>query len=658
MLLHALAPLLHPAHMFWGVNMLAYLPSSALILPLVGIALLGWMLTGKMPLFSYSGRGSQRTHVMVLGAIAVALVIANIDAFVLGDAGTVASQIIRLSRGEDVATRAPLSLAMMRGLYAVSEYVNPRTANDAGHLVSDAITNTVREASNAEFAFTLAGIIAFIVLAVMLVTLMRHVVEDQAQRVWASLFFICSGTLVFFAGYMELYLLPFVAITGFHLSVIAVLNERKQEWWMIASFALACASHVGAAVFLPVLLLALWHLHRGAPLRLLASVAGTAAAVLAMLLLSGYTVQTMWYVVAAKSTESGSHFIPLFHTTSRAQAYGAFSPYHVADLVNLVLLVNPVGLIIILLSLGTTTRERLYRRPVESVLLVSTLISLAMLFITNCDIGMVADWDFLSLYTVPTVITGLWFLMKHGPASRIHILRVSCVLLCVHTGLWLWNCADDDAAVRRIGAMQNARTFSSDGLFITTSHVARHFGRQDDIDAMVRPWERYVQELNPNDPRGYFTLSRLYERMRREGDAAALLARAVEKGIDDYRIDGALADRYQARGEWAAAITMYRKYIDRLHTEQRDLRSEGQAWASVAGCYVALDSAVKAVDACERSLALVPDNVDAIGQLAMAYIRLDRVHEAIPLLRDYMRLTPDPASRESATRILQAYEDR
>jgi hypothetical protein len=653
---HVLTAFLPPDYLFWGVNMLRYLPTAAMLFPVLAVAGILWVWLGPKGSAPSPKMYGWIIHMIIPAMLIVVLVISNIHAFLLGDGGNVTKQIIISSRGVHVASRAPLSLLFMQWMYRVSDLFNPATPFDNQKLVSDVLTHTVRDNSNAEFSFALAGILLILILYFVLVRVGTYFVEAPSQRVWAILFILGSGTLVLFAGYIEYYLLPCVLLVLFILSVIYALNEQKHAWLPAALLACTIASHVGLLAYAPVLALMLWHVFGKSIKKLVLYCGITAVAGLGILALAGYSPETHIYIFLAKSTEAGSHFIPFFHTASKAQAYTAFSIYHFTDLANLFLLVNPAGILIMFLFLPKIFREKLFLKPVEGTLLLSVLISLGMLFIANCDIGMVADWDFLALYTLPVTIAGAWFLLKHGSASRSGILKLCSIVLVMHTGLWLWNLADDQASVRRLIALQNTKTFSPDGLLYTTTHLTRYYSERNNFTEMTKPYERMINELNPNDPRAYFSLSRLYTRMKNNAAAEAILKKALEKGIDDYRIDGALGDAHMARQEFHLAIPLYKAYLDKYPSTNNDSTGRGKGWLAMARAYLGIDSLSQSVEAYKQGLRLDTENVEGMAQLAIVYIRMNASNEAIPLLRKVVQNTTNTEQRAKAAHLLKLCE--
>jgi tetratricopeptide (TPR) repeat protein len=650
-LLHLAARQLQPEYLFWGINLLNYLPGAAFPLAAVlfPVSLFAVIFFKQRP---GATRGRAQFAALLL-ALLVILWFGRIHAFVLGDGTNAISALITSIRGQNVATRAPLSFLFARAMYSVVRIFIGGSAGGNDRFVSDTFSYTGDELAGVQLGFVIGGLLLFVVFFYAAVFISRYLVREQRHRIWAVLFIVCSGFLPFFAGYVEFYMLPLVLLMVFFLAMVRTLLKDGSPWPPVLAFAAAAAAHVGMLVFLPALLLMLWFVHRTNLKMLLLMTAGTLVLIVGVLFLSGYSPDRFMYIFAAKSTEAGSHFIPLFHTGARSQSYTMFSPYHVTDLANLFLLVNPFGFCLLLMALPKMLKEKAYHNPVGSVLLLSVVLSFIMLFIANCDIGMVADWDALSLFVLPVVLAGLWFFLQSGAPARITMVRMFVAVMAVHSGLWLWTLANDSSSITRLERLQNRNTMSPDGLLYTTNNLSRYYGEKNDFDHITQLYTRLIHELNPEDPRGYFTLARMYIRGKRNRDAEIVLSEAIVKGIADYRIDGAAADLLTERNELRNAVYYYSSSFVKGTSAGAEASALSNTCAGLGYCYYRLQAPDSAVFFWDKALKLDPTNPEASAQLGLFLMQQNEFEKAIPLLQSTIAYVTDQEKKEKAMKLLQ-----
>ena len=151
---------------------------------------------------------------------------------------------------------------------------------------------------------------------------------------------LTSGTLFFFCGYIEDYMLMHVALGGAILATLRYLNGRAQLIAPLALIILACLLHLSAVVLLPAWLIMMVMRLKSAGSRMTAFTVMGAAGVAAIALLMNYVHEGYGGTGA---------LLPLFQ--SSAHAYTLFSPSHFHFLLNEVLLVLG-GALLLPLAMG------------------------------------------------------------------------------------------------------------------------------------------------------------------------------------------------------------------------------------------------------------------------------------------------------------------
>jgi tetratricopeptide (TPR) repeat protein len=314
--------------------------------------------------------------------------------------------------------------------------------------------------------------------------------------------------------------------------------------------------------------------------------------------------------------------------------------------------------VIAALGVAGLVRKRYAAEPTDFILLTSVVCSLGMLFLVNCDIGMVADWDLASPFTVPLILYAIWILARRvQPGIRLHAMRIGVIALSAHTILWMWTLADDDASIGRLQAMQNRNTFSIDGLHYTTMNFMRYYGRTVQTEKGLAVMHRLVDHVLPDDPRGYFTLAQIYIDQKQRDEALEVLAKSIARNAADYRIESLYANMLRERGEVRGAIRHYRAYMEKLPREYSDSADVSIKILYLGVCYTQADSLQRAIETMETALRWNPGNAHASLMLAQLYLGTNRVQDALPLIERAAGAATDPSLKNYADSLLRRISD-
>jgi predicted O-linked N-acetylglucosamine transferase (SPINDLY family) len=163
--------------------------------------------------------------------------------------------------------------------------------------------------------------------------------------------------------------------------------------------------------------------------------------------------------------------------------------------------------------------------------------------------------------------------------------------------------------------------------------IAHRYGRHEiAIDYITR-----ALAIHPYAAVYHFTLAMVYEFMRKYGDAADSLVRAVELKTDFPEAYNNLGACRKAQGRLDEAIACYRRAIE-LRPEYAFARNNLGASLAAQG---RLDEAI----ACYReALRLKPDYDDAYSNLGNALAGQERWDEASASFQEALRLRPDGAA--------------
>ncbi len=247
------------------------------------------------------------------------------------------------------------------------------------------------------------------------------------DRIFFFLGMASSGCMLLFFGYVEHYS-AFALTVALYLYVgVLAAQRRVSRWLILPCFIAASIMHVFGVTLIPS---ALYILLAGTRLgyRLKNLSRSIKMAMWALL----FSVGT----VAAVYLYSAYYFfrfalLPLIPGPFTVEGYHLFSPAHLLDYVNLIVLLLPGSLIILALAPALPLKKLLRLRP-YTFLLVTTVSSLLTAFIFDPKLGMPRDWDLFAFAGIPlAALAYLVLLDKHS----VRIVSPSLVSLSVVLGL-------------------------------------------------------------------------------------------------------------------------------------------------------------------------------------------------------------------------------
>ena len=258
-----------------------------------------------------------------------------------------------------------------------------------------------------------------------LVSILKRLYGSPEARLFGLVTLLGSGAILLFFGYVEFYHVLWAAATIFINVSLKYLDEGCGLWWVVASFLVAILMHMQALYFIGGLLFVLFSkrfLKNGThPLRMRWLVAFSIVA------LSGILV-FRWLYTTRIDVETT--FLPLFTGRPQSPDYAILSTKHIADIINLVLLIFPGALVI--LALWFRQLKRLILNPTATFLGLLSVGSLAFLVAVDPTLGMARDWDLMSLTLLPPVLLLLLQIDRGGSwLTGRTILVYALVCICI-----------------------------------------------------------------------------------------------------------------------------------------------------------------------------------------------------------------------------------
>ena len=652
LILHLAAGLFEPPYLLWGVRFFPYLPEALVVVPVFSIVAVSFVYFRRHRERKQKGI-SRRSGILALSAVCLtAILFANIDAFVLGDGENILFQIV--NPGEQQLVREPLVLTVAKGLKETAKAIYPVPDLRGVTLNGSHTPADLAQVIHAEHALTLLGIISLLFALYGSWLLLSDWFSDGSEILYAGVFLLGSGFLALYAGYAEYYGAAIAFTILLHALILRSLKKKTLSWSVAVVYGISCTSYVGMLAYLPVVLLGFWFVWPRSLKHLLLHVIVVGIVITAIFFTIGYSPSGLWTYFIGSTETSSSHVIPFGGPASIKHAYLAFSPYHFLDLANLLLLVNPLAIVILLTGIVALLRKQYSLERTDALLLLSAACSFVMMFLVNCDIGMVADWDLLAPFTVPPVLSALWIVAKRAKGGiRLKTLKIGAMAVAAHAVLWMSILAIDDASIARLQAVQNQKTFSVDGLHYTTMNIIRYYGRTGESGSELAVLQRLTDEVLPGDPRAYYTLAQMHLDQRRNDLAFHTLAKAIDRGAADYRIEALYGKMLHQKGDPKEAVLHFKASLEKLPVGYSDSTDVSIKTFYLGQCYVQLDSSAQAIEALRTALRWDPENAYAGLTLAQLYLRGNRRSEAIVLIQHVARFETDPALRHYADSLLQ-----
>lgn len=337
-------------------------------------------------------------------------------------------------------------------------------------------------------------------------------------RAWLLAIGLGCGAIEIFFGYVENYGLLLVSCALYLLCGLALVSKKSPAWiWpAILCLAVGIFAHLEALVLLPSALF-------------LAALAGSARAGRpvprglgpVLLVVSAAGGPAVGYLTGLRD-----YLLPL----AGAGTYRIFSPAHLADLVNEVLLLVPAGVVILAAVLSTRVSKRAAPDtrdwpggPDSTWFLVMALVPvLGLMCLLRPDLGMARDWDLFSIAAVPLVGVAFVLLWRTEVALRAAslgpVLVPGLVITVVLTAAWIGVNSNADRSLARFEAIL---TYDSSRFDYAYAVLAAEYHDRGQVARAAETLERALALGGP--PRLGVKLSSYYEDAGRKGDAIRLL---------------------------------------------------------------------------------------------------------------------------------------
>ncbi|MCZ7555099.1 MAG: hypothetical protein M5R41_01680 [Bacteroidia bacterium] len=403
-----LSAVLLPWQRTWGFDMLRELNTPAGVLLCLAPLLALLLLHPRFQQTAADGahRNGHIASLSLLGLLLAASLFRPMETFFYGDGGLLIPQIHLFSLGEE---------------YDVSLLLDMKSAPLGGALLVAAmhgiptITSLIGafEPTTAMYPF---GLVSFVsLLAVSLYILLRL---PRAERLRASLLLCGSAGVLFFFGYAEFYTPLFACVILFLLEGEWTVRKQTSVIPLIVLFALCLSAHFQSLVLAPALIyvVAKRPTSTGIP-----AVVTRRPFALSMAALGALVV---FHFIIGLLLPDNRVLMPWTNvrTAAGTLSYTLFSPWHLADMMNLPLLLAPMAAVLLLsapLLRKKMARDAEEARSSLNFALLSLLFLAAFVFLANTSLGLARDWDLAAPLGVALLFSALLLSERWHPTAML-----------------------------------------------------------------------------------------------------------------------------------------------------------------------------------------------------------------------------------------------
>jgi hypothetical protein len=558
-----------PAARLWGVNHLAFVPAPARAVAL-GLLLLTFVPTVARPLYRGALRLFERMAALRPSAawvLAASVTIVLVPAFwglrsstlLLGDGQLLVRSFEAAEEGhESVIMRSPKAIV-------TEERIAPGSTllyYAATKVSTDKFKKTPLHGMRA-LNCILGGLFVL-----MLVRTAAGRFAGPEARLWLLVLTLFACSIELFFGYIENYTTPLLLLSFYVVLAFRALHNRGATWLPAIPLVLAVYAHIQCVLFVPSFVyLVLWKRARSRRAALLRywMPSFSAAALVAVIVATGHPGIRKFYVPLGWSNES----------------YALFSPYHLADIANELLMLLPIIPVVAALAWAGRRAERASERdrardaravkdpvawfthPCEWQLATTILLPCAFyVLLFHPEIGMARDWDLFTMATTAIVPAVLMVLSRYMRATGVSAdaaarFAVPSLAVVVITGAaWV---SINASTPRTIDRFQRILTYDRTHASYAWENLAMLQHEQGNLGAAIETMRIAVD--HSKNPRQYVRLAVYLEEAQNVDEAKQILVQVLQRRPDFTKARFRLIMFLEKQDDWAGILEVAREGI-------------------------------------------------------------------------------------------------
>ncbi len=390
------------------------------------------------------------------------------------------------------------------------------------HLEFYRILSMISPDIDPSFSYSIPSVVCGGIFVFLILTLSDLLGKTKFQKVLIFSVLLTLGSIELFFGYVESYTILLVSLTLFILFSVRYLQGRASIIFSLLALILSIGLHISAVVFVPSFFyVVLWKWRSGRKKLL------DIFTLLSVLGCLGMICFVIWKVFFLKGEGGGfSRFHPLL--PSARTDFTLFCGAHIGEFANQLLLISPVGTLLFLFFLFYTLKLKSFKDPILNFLLISSLLSLLLVFIYNCHWGSF-DWDLMSFPGIFFTLFGILLFVKWGSEWK-EFKNYGLILIAVsffHTVPWILVNADRQRSVDRyVLTAENDRHLlcARGGGMWRVARVVGHAGFTEKAEEILK---RGIKR-NPEELGCYSYLAKILCNQERYDEAIFYLERGLQ----------------------------------------------------------------------------------------------------------------------------------
>jgi hypothetical protein len=394
-------------------------------------------------------------------------------------------------------------------------------------------------------------------LVYLLLNVLRKGPFSSEVRLWMLALAVFSSTMELFFGYIEFYA-PLVFLAFLYVSVgFLVIHEGSKPWAVAVLFLLTVYTHIQAVLLGPSLLfLILWRTMKQRR-RLVERYAGPALTVLVVVV-----------AIAAGFTRIGKYYLPL---RGDGGSYGLFSPIHIADALNEIMILMPILPLFIVMAWvnRSLTRNTDGRRGKPDApdgatgwfamtaewhfVLLMLVPCFLYLFLFKPEIGMARDWDLFTMTTLGLVPLALLIVNRFFRATKMQLTAASFTApaIAIYVVLAIAWVGINSSSARSTARFERILEYDKTHASYAYENLAIYYHDNGMLDKATEIMETAC-DISRN-PRQYVRLAMYYEEQGRREDAYALMWSNLKKHPENHKVRAYLLSLLEADKRWEEA---------------------------------------------------------------------------------------------------------
>jgi tetratricopeptide (TPR) repeat protein len=455
--------------------------------------------------------------------------------------------------------------------------------------------------------------------------------RNAMERILSFCFFMAMGGSQLFFGYVEDYAPLYWAMTLFILFAVLYLKEKISLVFVGIAYAILFLLHLGTLIIFPALLYLFYESVRRKQFAVIPlTIACMIPIIAGGLYITGYSFQGFIHNFGTASQVS------FFAQDPLSKSYEWYSPYHLLDVANMILLLSPFALPSLVI-VGIYFYDRgLVKENISILLIITAICGLVFISGVNSLLGMSRDWDLFSSFGLPLCILSVYiwnrFVKDENLRQRFLILMVIVTML--HTIPSIIVNAKGERSYKRFVTLTDERLWSKKSLANAYDGLGIYFNMYGNNREALHYFLKYFQ-LDPHNPRLLLNIGVIYAKMGDTAKSIAFLQKSADYGSPELEV-------YRRVGVY---LENQNKPDDALHYLKLglELDSTSAGINNEVGLILLRDkqSVNEALPYLERAMRLDSNLAEPYSNAAVCYMMLNEPAKMNYCIDKYLQLRPD-----------------